>query len=55
MLVYDSYIVQLRGNRLAVKALLDNLNLDRVELQAPMECEDLVLAKYTLKSSIRWM
>ena len=49
MLVYDSYIVQLRGNRLAVKVLLDNLNLDRVELQAPMECEDLVLAKYAPK------
>lgn len=46
MLIYRDAIVQLRGNREAVETLLGNLDLDKVELQAPLECEDLVLRKY---------
>jgi predicted GNAT family acetyltransferase len=46
MLVYRDYVVQLRGERGAVRLLLDQLSLEKVELQAPLECEDLVLSKY---------
>jgi predicted GNAT family acetyltransferase len=46
MLIYRDYVVQLRGNRDAVKMLLGLLSLEKVELQAPLDCEDLVLAKY---------
>jgi ribosomal protein S18 acetylase RimI-like enzyme len=46
MLIYRDYIVQLRGNRDAVKMLLGLLSLEKVELQAPLDYEDLVLAKY---------
>lgn len=37
MLIYRQYIVQLRGNKEAVKALLEKLNLEKVELQAPRQ------------------
>lgn len=47
MLVYMDCVVQLRGKREAVKVLLDNLSLERVELQAPLDCEDLVLSKFS--------
>ena len=46
MLVYADSIVQLRGNREAVALLLNQLNLEKVELQAPPECKDLVFEKY---------
>lgn len=46
MLIYRDCIVQLRGNREAVKMLLGLLTLEKVEVQAPLECEDLILAKY---------
>jgi predicted GNAT family acetyltransferase len=46
MLVYADYIVQLRGTRNAVKLLLDSVDLEKVELQAPLDCEDIVLGKY---------
>ena len=49
MLVYRDQVVQLRGNREAVKLLLDNLSLEKVEMQAPLDCEDLVLSKYSPK------
>jgi predicted GNAT family acetyltransferase len=49
MLVYRDYVVQLRGKREAVKLLLDQLNLEKVELQAPLDCEDIVLKKYMPK------
>jgi len=49
MLVYRDYIAQLRGNHEAVKLLLDQLNLEKVELQAPLNCEDIVLRKYSPK------
>jgi predicted GNAT family acetyltransferase len=47
MLVYADAIVQLRGNREAVEKLLDSLSLEKVELQAPLDCEDIVTRKYT--------
>ena len=46
MLVYADSVVQLRGNREAVKALLDSLSLVSVEMQVPLDCEDLAVAKY---------
>lgn len=46
MLVYAGRIAQLRGNRKAVQMLLDILQLEEVELQAPPDCEDIVLKKY---------
>ena len=49
LLVHRDYIVQLRGSREAVKALLERADLKEVELQAPLDCEDLVLAKYRPK------
>jgi RimJ/RimL family protein N-acetyltransferase len=47
MLVYADYIVQLRGNRNAVERLLDSMSLEKVELQAPLNCEDIVAKKYS--------
>jgi predicted GNAT family acetyltransferase len=47
MLVYADAVVQLRGNREAVEKLLDSVTLEKVELQAPLDCEDLVTRKYT--------
>jgi GNAT superfamily N-acetyltransferase len=45
-LLYADVIVQLRGSRQAVKLLLDHVDLERVELQAPLDCEDIILTKY---------
>ena len=47
MLVYADAIVQLRGNREAVEKLLDSVSLEKVELQAPLDCEDIVNRKYS--------
>jgi predicted GNAT family acetyltransferase len=47
MLVYADAVVQLRGNRQAVEKLLDSLSLEKVELQASLDCEDIVTRKYT--------
>jgi predicted GNAT family acetyltransferase len=47
MLVYAEAIVQLRGNREAVEKLFDSVSLEKVELQAPLDCEDIVTRKYT--------
>jgi predicted GNAT family acetyltransferase len=49
MLVYADYVVQLRGSREAVRLLIDYLNLEKVELQAPLNCEDIVFTKYSPK------
>lgn len=46
MLVYADYIVQLRGNKKAVRLLLDSVALEKVELQAPLNCKDIVTGKY---------
>jgi ribosomal protein S18 acetylase RimI-like enzyme len=45
-LLYADTIVQLRGRRKAVMSLLDSVNFQKVELQAPLDCEDLVIGKY---------
>lgn len=39
-------VVQLRGNLEAVDLLLESVGSEKVELQAPLECEDIVLKKY---------
>ena len=49
LLVYRDFVVQLRGNREAVGLLLDKVDLEKVDLQAPLNCEDIVLSKYTSK------
>lgn len=46
MLVYRQYIVQLRGSKEAAKALLEWLDLEKVELQALQEHELYILEKY---------
>lgn len=47
MLVYADYVVQLRGNREAVKSLLEFVSPEKAELQAPLDCEDIVLRTYS--------
>ena len=39
-------VVQLRGSREAIDMLLESIGSEKVELQAPLECEDIVLKKY---------
>ena len=46
LLIHRGYVVQLRGSREAVRLLLDKVSLKEVELQAPLDCEDMVLKKY---------
>lgn len=46
MLTYGQSIVQLRGSAEAVNALLDYLDLEKVEIQALMEHENMVLKRY---------
>ena len=46
MLVFADEVVQLRGNPQAVEKLLDSINLEKVELQAPLNCENIVYRKY---------
>jgi len=47
MLIYAGRIVQLRGTREAVKALFEKeVDLEHVELQAPLDCEDIILRRY---------
>ena len=53
LLVYRDCIVQLRGSHDVVKALLEKIDLREVELQAPLDCEDLVLAKFIPKMKHR--
>jgi predicted GNAT family acetyltransferase len=50
MLIYTAQgrddVVQLRGSRKAVERLLESVDFERVELQAPVDCEDIVLRRY---------
>jgi hypothetical protein len=39
-------VVQLRGSREAAELLLDSIDFERVELQAPLDCEDILLKKH---------
>jgi len=42
LLVFSDYIVQFRGSREAVQKLFEYANLEKVELEAPLDCEDIV-------------
>jgi len=57
MLVYDKRIAQLRGSTEAARSLLDELDLEKVELQSLEEHKHLVLKNYrpTLKQSHEMM
>jgi len=46
LLVFADYIVQFRGSREAVQKLLEYVSLEKVELQAPPDCEDIVCRKF---------
>ena len=47
MVVYKGCIVQVRGTtREAVRLLLDGLDVEGVAVQAPLDCEDVVVAKF---------
>ncbi len=46
MLIYKNHTAQLRGNHKAVEMLFEHLDLDEVELSAPLECEDIISRKY---------
>ena len=46
LLVFADNIVQFRGSREAVQKLLEYANFERVELQAPPHCEDIVCEKF---------
>ncbi len=46
LLVFADYVAQFRGSREAVQRLLEYANLEKVELQAPPDCEDIVCQKY---------
>ncbi len=46
MVVYKKSMVHLRGSCKAVETLLEHLDLERVELTAPRECEDVVLEQF---------
>lgn len=46
LLIFADYIVQFRGCRKAIQELLEHVNLEKVELQAPLDCEDIVCQKF---------
>jgi ribosomal protein S18 acetylase RimI-like enzyme len=46
MVVFDCRIAQLRGNRAAVATLLNDLDPQVMDVQVPVECEDLLSANY---------
>jgi predicted GNAT family acetyltransferase len=49
LLVYRDFVAQLRGNRGAVRLLLDQVSLEKVDLQAPLDYEDIILGRYIPK------
>ena len=46
LLVYADSIVQFRGSQEAVRKLLECVDFEKVELQAPQDCEDIVCRKF---------
>ena len=46
MVVYNCCIVQVRGTREAVRLLLDGLDIEEVVVQAPLDCEDIVVDRF---------
>jgi predicted GNAT family acetyltransferase len=49
LLIYRDYVVQFRGSREAVRLLFGKVSLAEVELQAPLDCEDIVSEKFSPK------
>jgi ribosomal protein S18 acetylase RimI-like enzyme len=52
MLVYNDCMVQLRGCPEAVGFLLSGLCLENAEVQAPRDCQDMVLARYPVYKTL---
>ncbi len=48
MLIYNENMVQLRGAPETVGFLLSSLSLANVEVEAPVDCEEMVLAKFPI-------
>jgi len=48
MLIYNEYNVQLRGSPETVGFLPSSLNLASAEVEAPTDCEEMVLAKFPI-------
>jgi predicted GNAT family acetyltransferase len=46
MVVFMDSIVQVRGDREAVRELLNHLDQEEIEMMAPLDCEDLVLEMF---------
>jgi GNAT superfamily N-acetyltransferase len=46
LLFFADYIVQFRGSREAVQKLFEYADFEKVELEAPLDCEDIVCQKY---------
>ena len=46
MVVFNGCIVQVRGSRDAVRLLLGQLDVEDVTVQAPLDCEDIVAARF---------
>jgi ribosomal protein S18 acetylase RimI-like enzyme len=46
MVVFNGCIVQVRGSREAVGLLLGQLDVEEVMVQAPLDCEDVVAARF---------
>ena len=46
MVVYNGCVVQVRGSREAVGLLLDQLDVEEVTVQAPLDCQDVVVGRF---------
>jgi predicted GNAT family acetyltransferase len=46
MVVFNGCIVQVRGSREAVRLILDQLDVEEVAVQAPLDCEDVAVAMF---------
>jgi len=46
MVVYNGYIVQLRGSHEAVKLLLDRIEIEEIAVQVPLDCMDIIMDKF---------
>jgi len=46
LLIYADSVVQFRGSREAVRKLLECADFEKVELQAPPDCEDIICQKF---------
>jgi len=55
MLVFKDAVVQFRGSREAVKALVERLDLQNVELTAPVNCGDIISEYYAAPATYEIM